>query len=98
MATKKFRILTYSIFILLIIILPLFIIGSVYLFIFKKISLLFLILFIPLWYVSIKLEKEFIWVLIHISRKEPYNYLSKISNNHEDILNNYLGNQQNEIK
>lgn len=71
-------------------ILGLIFIGSILLLIFNKISLFFLIPFIPLWIIILLFEREFLWTLIFLLKKAPYSNLSKTSGKHEKILEDYL--------
>ena len=65
-------------------------IGSILLLIFNKISLFFLIPFIPFWIIILFFEREFLWTLIFLLKKAPYRHLSKTSRKHEKILEDYL--------
>ena len=65
-------------------------IVSILLFIFNMISLIFLIFFIPIWFVILILERELIWNLIFLLKKAPHRNLSKTSGNHEKLLEDYL--------
>ena len=74
----------------LIFVLGLSFIGSILLLIFNKISLFFLILFIPFWIIILLFERELLWTLIFLLKKAPYSHLSKTSRKHEKILEDYL--------
>lgn len=90
MASLKVRIIVNFIIGILIFVLGLIFIGSILLLIFQKISLVFLILLIPLWFIILLFEREFIWTIIFLLKKEPFNNLSKTSRKHEKILEDYL--------
>ena len=90
MASLIVRIIINFIIGILIFVLGLVFIGSILLLIFQKISLVFLILLIPLWFIILLFEREFIWTIIFLLKKEPFNNLSKTSRNHERILEDYL--------
>ena len=65
-------------------------IVSILLFIFNMISLIFLILFIPIWFIILILERELIWNLIFLLKKAPDRNLSESLGNHEKLLEDYL--------
>ncbi len=90
MASKKFRIIVNLIILLLILLFGFIFIGSILLLIFNIISLLYLILLIPCWFIILLFEREFIWTLIFLLKKEPFNRISKTSGKHEKILEDYL--------
>ena len=90
MASKKFRIIVNLIILLIILLLGFIFIGSILLLIFNIISLLYLILFVPFWIIILLFEREFIWTIIFLLKKEPYHHLSKTSGKHEKILEDYL--------
>lgn len=90
MASKKFRILINLILLLLILLLGFFLIGSIFLLVLQIVPIVFIILFIPLWLIIIILEREFVWTLLFLIKKEPFNHLSKSSGKHEKILKDYL--------
>ena len=60
-------------------------------------SLVFLLLFIPLWLIILVIERELIWTFIFLLKKAPNKNLSKTSRNHEKLLENYLSNKDNEL-
>ena len=90
MASKKFRIFVNLIMLLLILLLGSFFIGSTFLLILQIVPFVFIILFIPLWIIIIFLEREFVWTLFFLIKKEPYKHISKTSGKHEKILKDYL--------
>jgi len=65
-------------------------IVSILLFIFNIISLIFLIFFIPIWFIILILERELIWNLKFLLKKAPHKNLSNTSGNHEKLLEDYL--------
>jgi len=90
MASKKFRIIVNLIILLLILLLGVILIGSIFLLVLQIIPFVFIILFIPLWIIIIIFEREFVWALHFLIKKEPYRHLSKTSGKHEKILEDYL--------
>ena len=72
------------------------VIVSILLFIFNIISLIFLIFFVPIWFIILILERELIWNLIFLLKKAPHRNLSKSLGNHEKLLEDYLS--KNNIK
>ena len=90
MASKKFRIIVNLIILLIILLLGFIFIGSILLLIFNIISLLYLILFVPCWFIILLFEREFIWTIIFLLKKEPFNHISKTSGKHEKVLEDYL--------
>ncbi len=90
MASLKLRIFVNFIIGGLIFVLGLIFIGSVLLLVFNIISLIYLILFIPFWFIIFLFEREFILTLIFLLKKAPYSNLSKSSRKHEKILEDYL--------
>ncbi|KKK62193.1 hypothetical protein LCGC14_3006770, partial [marine sediment metagenome] len=71
---------------LIILLLGFILIGSILLLIFNVISIFYLILFVPCWFIILLFEREFIWTLIFLLKKEPFLHLSKTSGKHEKIL------------
>lgn len=94
MASSKFRIIINLFIGAVCLFLSFIMIGSILFLIFQKISLLFLIILIPLWIIIIFLEREFVWTLIFLNKKEPYKHLTETSGKHERLLKEY----QNEKK
>ncbi len=90
MASKKFRIIVNLIILLLILFLGFILIGSLFLLILQIVPLVFIIVFIPIWIIIIFLEREFVWTLHFLIKKEPYRHLRKTSGKHEKILEGYL--------
>ena len=90
MASKKFRIIVNLIILLLILLLGFILIGSIFLLVLQIVPFVFIILFIPLWLIIIMFEREFVWTLHFLIKKEPYRHLSKTSGKHEKILEDYL--------
>ncbi len=90
LADKKIRIYVNFLIGGLIFVLGLIFIGSVLLLVFNIVSLFFLILFIPVWFIIYLFEKELIITLIFLIKKAPYSNLSKSSRKHEKILDDYL--------
>jgi len=97
MASKKFRILVNLIILLLILLLGFIFIGSLFLLILQIVPLVFIIFFNPLWLIIIILEREFVWTLLFLIKKEPYRHLSISEGKHEKILDNYLNKSKSEI-
>lgn len=60
-------------------------------------SLVFLLLFIPLWLIILIIERELIWTFIFLLKKAPFKNLSKTSRNHENLLENYLTKKDKEL-
>lgn len=90
MASKEFRIIVNLIILLLILLLGFILIGSIFLLVLQIVPFVFIILFIPLWLIIIILEREFVWTLHFLIKKEPYRHLSISGGKHEKILDNYL--------
>ena len=90
MASLKIRIFVNFIIGGLIFVLGLVFIGSVLLLVLNIISLIYLILFIPFWFIIFLFEREFILTLIFLLKKAPYTNLNKSSGKHEKILEDYL--------
>ena len=90
MASLKLRLLVNFVIGGLIFVLSIIFIGSVLLLVFNIISLIYLILFIPVWVIIFLFEREFILSLIFLLKKAPYNNLGKSSGKHEKILEDYL--------
>ena len=90
MASKKFRIIVNLIILLLILLLGFFFVGSIFLLVLQIVPFVFIILFIPLWLITIILEREFVWTLHFLIKKEPYRHLSISGGKHEKILKDYL--------
>ena len=90
MASKKFRIIVNLIILLLILLLGFILIGSIFLLVLQIVPFVFIILFIPLWLIIIMFEREFVWTLHFLIKKEPYRHLRKTSGKHEKILEDYL--------
>lgn len=90
MASKKFRILVNLIILLLILLLGFIFIGSIFLLVFQIVPYVFIIPFILLWLIIIIFEREFVWTLHFLIKKEPYRHLSISGGKHEKILDNYL--------
>jgi len=65
-------------------------IFTFFLLVFGIVSLVFLLLFIPLWLIILVIERELIWTFIFLLKKAPFKNLSKTSRNHEKLLENYL--------
>ena len=97
MASKKFRIIVNLLILLLILFLGFIFMGSIFLLILQIVPLVFIIFFIPLWLIIIILEREFVWTLLFLIKKEPYRHLSISEGKHEKILDNYLNNSKSEI-
>jgi len=68
-------------------------IYTLLLLVFDVVSLIFLLLFIPLWLIILVIERELIWTLIFLLKKAPFKNLSRTSKNHEKILEYYLANK-----
>ena len=90
MASKNFRIIVNFLILLLILLLGFFFVGSIFLLVLQIVPFVLIILFIPLWLIIIILEREFIWTLHFLIKKEPYRHLSISGGKHEKILDNYL--------
>jgi len=90
MASLKLRFIINFVIGGLIFVLGLIFIGSVLLLVFNIISLIYLILFIPIWVIIFLFEREFILTLIFLLKKAPYSNLGKSSGKHEKILEDYL--------
>ncbi len=97
MASKKFRIIVNLLILLLILFLGFIFMGSIFLLILQIVPLVFIIFFIPLWLIIIILEREFVWTLLFLIKKEPYRHLSISEGKHEKILDNYLNKSKSEI-
>jgi hypothetical protein len=97
MASKKFRIIVNLLILLLILFLGFIFMGSIFLLILQIVPLVFIIFFIPLWLIIIILEREFVWTLLFLIKKEPYRHLSISEGKHEEILDNYLNKSKSEI-
>ena len=93
MASKKFRIIVNLMLLLIILLLGFILIGSILLLIFNVISIFYLILFVPCWFIILLFEREFIWTLIFLLKKEPFLHLSKTSGKHEKILRDFKYNK-----
>ena len=65
-------------------------IYTILLFVFDFVSLVFLLLFLPLWLIILVFERELIWIIIFLFKKAPFKNLSETSRNHEKLLENYL--------
>ncbi len=65
-------------------------ISTILLFVFDFVSLVFLLLFIPLWLIILVIERELIWTIIFLLKKAPFKNLSETSRNHEKLLEAYL--------
>jgi len=63
----------------------------------RVISLVFLLLFIPLWLIILVIERELIWTFILLLKKAPYKNLSKTSRKHEKLLESYLNKKDKEL-
>ncbi len=90
MASKKFRIFVNLLILLLILLLGFILIGSIFILVLQIVPFIFIIPLIPLWLIIIILEREFVWTLHFLIKKEPYRHLSKTSGKHEKILEDYL--------
>ena len=90
MATKKFRIIVNLIILLLILLLGFILMGSIFLLVLQIVPFVFIIFFIPLWLIIIIFEREFVWTLHFLIKKESYRHLSKTSGKHEKVLEDYL--------
>ena len=97
MASKKFRIIVNLIILRLILLLGFILIGSIFLLVLQIVPFVFIILFIPLWLIIIIFEREFVWTLLFLIKKEPYRHLSISEGKHEKILDNYLNKSKSEI-
>ena len=78
------------ILLLLILLLGFFFIGSLLLLVLQIVPIVFIILFIPLWLLIFIFEREFVWTLRFLIKKEPFNHLSKTSGKHEKALKDYI--------
>ena len=90
MASLKCRVLIIFIIGVLIFVLGLIFIGLILLLIFNIISLFYLILFVPCWFIILLFERELVWTIIFLVKKEPFKHLSTTSGKHEKILEDYL--------
>jgi len=90
LASLKLRLLVNFVIGGLIFVLGIIFIGSVLLLVFNIISLIYLILFIPVWIFIFLFEREFILTLVFLLKKAPYSDLGKSSGKHEKILEDYL--------